>query len=75
MPLLRELKSLKQSFSVTRIHFLPHVLFIFLQSGNHVHALTLHCGSAAADDLKTVTNKLEISDLNESVTQPVCVLS
>ncbi len=27
------------------------------------------------DDLKTLTNKLEFSDLNESVIQPVCVLS
>ncbi len=30
---------------------------------------------AATDDLKTLTNKLEFSYLNEIVTQPVCVLS
>ncbi len=43
-----EFKSPNQNFSVKRIHFLPGVL----QSGNHVHALTLHYGSVD-DDLNT----------------------
>ncbi len=51
----------------------------FKESGNRTHAhmlaLAPHCGSTADDDMKTQTNKLEFSDLNESVTQPVCVLS
>ncbi len=47
----------------------------FKQSGNHAHTLAPHCGSTADDDLKTQTNKLEFSDLNESVIQTVCVLS
>ncbi len=47
----------------------------FKESGNHAHALTPNCGSSADDDMKTQTNKLEFSDLNESVPQPVCVLS
>ncbi len=37
----------------------------FKQSGNHAHAHALapHWGSAAADDMKTPTNKLEFSIL------------
>ncbi len=42
----------------------------FKQYGNHAHTLAPHCGSATNDDLKTPTNELEFSDLNESVTQP-----
>ncbi len=42
----------------------------FKQYGNHVHMLAPHCGSTTSDDLKTPTNELEFSDLNESVTQP-----
>ncbi len=39
----------------------------FKQSGNHTHALAPHYRSADDDDLKRATNKLEFSDLNESV--------
>ncbi len=46
----------------------------FKQSGNHAHALAPHCGSTTADYLKTATNKLEFSDLNESVTQSCSVM-
>ncbi len=42
----------------------------FKQYGNHAHTLARHCGSATTNDLKTPTNELEFSDLNESVTQP-----
>ncbi len=50
--------------------------FIYvLQSGNHAQVLALYCRSTAGNDLKTATSKLEFSFLNESVTQPACVLS
>ncbi len=50
--------------------FSARCLAYFKQSGNH--ALAPHCRS---DDLKTQTNKLEFSDLIESIIQPLCVLS
>ncbi len=55
---------MNQSFAVTRIHFFAPCFDYFKQSGNHVHALSPHCESTAADDLKTQTDKLEFSDLN-----------
>ncbi len=63
-----ELRCYKDTFSARRFAY-------FKQSGNHAHTLAPHCGSEPDDDLKTLTNKLEFSDLNESVIQPVCVLS
>ncbi len=65
----QEFKSPNQSFAVTRIHFLPGVLLILSNLATMCNQP--HCGSAAANDLKTATNKLEFSDLGESVTQPV----
>ncbi len=44
----------------------------FKQSGNHAHVLAPPCGSATADDLKTPTNKLEFSDLNECHSASLC---
>ncbi len=50
----QEFKSPNQSFAVPWIHFLPPGRFAYFnQSGNHAHTLAPHCGSAAADDLKT----------------------
>ncbi len=59
----QELKSPNQSFAVLITNIYPGVLLIFKQSGNHAHMLAPHCGSAADDNLKTQTNKLEFSDL------------
>ncbi len=81
-PLLRELswvrlpdiKSSNPRIRASLLHeyiFLPGCFAYLKQSGNHAHTLAPHCGSAAADDMKTPTNKLEFSDLNESVTQCV----
>ncbi len=52
----QDFKSPNQSFPVTRIHFLPGVLFILSNL-----ATMRTCGSAAADDLKTPTNKAFVS--------------
>ncbi len=81
MPLLRklfpcvQLPDIKSSNPRIRASLLHEYTFCsvfsyFKQYGNHVHMLAPHCGSAASDDLKTPTNELEFSDLNESVTQP-----
>ncbi len=63
-----ELRCYKDTFSAWCFAY-------FKQSCNHAHALARHCGSTATNDLKTLTNTLEFSGLNESVIQPICVMS